>query len=69
MNPDFWKGKRVFVSGHTGFKGSWISLWLQSLGAEVTGYALPALTTPSLFGEAQVEVGMKSIIGDICDLH
>ena len=69
MNPDFWNGKRVFVTGHTGFKGSWISLWLQSLGAEVTGYALPALTTPSLFGEAQVEAGMKSMIGDICDLR
>jgi CDP-glucose 4,6-dehydratase len=67
MNPSFWTGKKVFVTGHTGFKGSWLSLWLQQLGAEVTGYALQPLTNPSLFEVAQVEQGMTSIIGDIRD--
>jgi CDP-glucose 4,6-dehydratase len=65
MNPAFWQGKRVFLTGHTGFKGSWLSLWLQSLGAEVTGYALNPPTEPSLFEVAKVANGMKSIIGDI----
>jgi CDP-glucose 4,6-dehydratase len=68
MNPTFWEGKRVFLTGHTGFKGSWMSLWLQSLGAHVTGYALQPPTTPSLFDEAKVRVGMNSIIGDVRDL-
>ena len=67
VNPAFWKGKKVFVTGHTGFKGSWLCLWLQQLGAEVTGYALHPPTTPSLFEVAQVACGMKSIIGDIRD--
>lgn len=67
VNPAFWYGRRVFVTGHTGFKGSWLSLWLQELGAEVTGYALPAPTNPSLFDVARVEQGMKSVIGDIRD--
>jgi len=68
MTPAFWQGKRVFLTGHTGFKGSWLSLWLQRLGASVTGYALPAPTQPSLFEVARVEQGMKSIIGDIRDM-
>ena len=68
MNADFWHDKRVFITGHTGFKGSWLSLWLQSLGSEVTGYALTPPTTPSLFKEADVEKGMRSIIADIRDL-
>lgn len=67
MNPSFWLRKKVFITGHTGFKGSWLCLWLQELGAEVTGYALPPHTQPSLFKVAQVEQGMTSIIGDICD--
>ena len=67
MNPAFWSDKKVFLTGHTGFKGSWLSLWLQQLGAEVTGYALPPPTNPSLFDVAQVAQGMKSIIGDIRD--
>jgi len=67
MNPSFWHGKRVFVTGHTGFKGSWLSLWLQSLGAIVTGYALAPNTQPSLFEAASVGSGMTSIIGDIRD--
>ena len=69
MTPDFWRGKRVFLTGHTGFKGSWLSLWLQALGAELTGYALEPPTNPSLFKEAQVAEGMTSIIGDILDLE
>jgi CDP-glucose 4,6-dehydratase len=68
VRPDFWRGKRVFLTGHTGFKGSWMSLWLQSLGAELTGFALQPPTQPSLFEEAQVGNGMRSIIGDIRDL-
>ena len=67
MNPVFWSGKKVFLTGHTGFKGSWMSLWLQQLGAAVTGYALPPPTVPSLFEVARVAQGMKSIIGDIRD--
>jgi CDP-glucose 4,6-dehydratase len=68
MTPTFWNGKRVFLTGHTGFKGSWLSLWLQSLGAEVTGYALQPPTKPSLFEVANVAQGMASIIADIRDL-
>ena len=67
MNPSFWFSKKVFVTGHTGFKGSWLSLWLQQLGAEVIGYALPPPTQPSLFNVAQVAKGMTSIIGDVRD--
>ena len=68
MNPRFWHGKRVFLTGHTGFKGSWLSLWLQSLGAEVTGYALDPPTNPGLFEVAKVGQAMSSIIADIRDL-
>lgn len=68
MNPAFWSGKRVFLTGHTGFKGSWMSLWLQSLGVELTGFALHPPTQPNLFEEGKVTQGMRSIIGDIRDL-
>lgn len=64
----FWQGKRVFLTGHTGFKGSWLSLWLQSLGAEVIGYSLEPPSVPALFDEAHVGDGMRSIKGDILDL-
>jgi CDP-glucose 4,6-dehydratase len=68
MNPAFWQGKRVLLTGHTGFKGSWLSLWLQSMGAQVTGYALAPPSNPSLFEIAEVAQGMTSVIGDIRDL-
>jgi CDP-glucose 4,6-dehydratase len=68
MNPAFWKGKCVLLTGHTGFKGSWLSLWLQSMGAHLVGYAKAPPTTPSLFDIAQVGQGMTSILGDIRDL-
>jgi CDP-glucose 4,6-dehydratase len=68
MDTNFWRGKRVLLTGHTGFKGSWLSLWLQSLGAEVTGYALAPSTNPSLFEVAHVGKGMRSVIGDVRNL-
>lgn len=67
MNPGFWSGKRVFITGHTGFKGGWLSLWLKSLGAKVTGFALAPGTDPSLFEVARVDQGIDSIIGDVRD--
>jgi len=69
VTPSFWKAKRVLLTGHTGFKGSWLSLWLQSMGAQVVGYALKPPTNPSLFDVAEVAKGMSSIIGDIRDLE
>jgi CDP-glucose 4,6-dehydratase len=68
VNPDFWRGKRVFLTGHTGFKGSWLSLWLQALGADVTGYALAPPTTTNLFTLANVGQNMRSQIADVRDL-
>ena len=69
MMPDrsFWKTRRVLLTGHTGFKGSWLSLWLEALGAEVTGYALAPPTSPSLFEQAQVARSLRSIVADIRD--
>ncbi len=68
MNPTFWRGKHVFLTGHTGFKGGWLSLWLQQLGAKVTGYALSPSAEASLFEYANVADGMTSIIGDVRDI-
>jgi len=65
----FWYGKKVLITGHTGFKGSWLSLWLQSMGAKVIGYALPPSTAINLFTLARVAEGMTSIIGDIRDFE
>lgn len=66
MQQNFWQGKKVLVTGHTGFKGSWLCLWLQKLGAEVSGFSL-APTSPSLFEQAQVSDNMTSMLGDIRD--
>jgi CDP-glucose 4,6-dehydratase len=67
IDPEFWQGRHVLLTGHTGFKGSWLSLWLQSLGAEVAGFSLDIPTTPSLFELGHVAEGMRSIVGDIRD--
>jgi len=65
--PAFWDSKRVLVTGHTGFKGSWLSLWLQSLGADVAGYSIDVPTTPSLYESAGVGAEMTSVEGDVAD--
>ncbi|OTP67752.1 CDP-glucose 4,6-dehydratase [Caballeronia sordidicola] len=67
VDQTFWRGKKVFLTGHTGFKGSWLTLWLQALGAHVTGFALAPDTTPNLFALGRVSDGIQSIIGDIRD--
>lgn len=67
VNRSFWSGKRVLLTGHTGFKGGWLALWLQRLGAKVTGIALPPSTTPNLFELACVAKGMHSHLCDIRD--
>ena len=69
VDINFWKGKKVFLTGHNGFKGSWLSLWLQSMGAVVKGYSLNVNTEPSLFVEANVSKGMESEVGDIRNLE
>ena len=69
MNLEFWRNKRVFITGHTGFKGSWLSLWLQSLEAELTGYSLQPPTSPNLFTVAKVSDEMNSVGGDIRNLE
>jgi CDP-glucose 4,6-dehydratase len=65
----FWQGKKVFLTGHTGFKGAWLSLWLHALGAQVTGYALEPPTDPSLFALARVDRLVTSVTADVRDLE
>jgi CDP-glucose 4,6-dehydratase len=67
IQPNFWRGRRVLLTGHTGFKGSWLSLWLQSMGAQVRGIALAPPTAPSLFEVARVADGMDHCVADIRD--
>ena len=65
---NFYRGKKVLVTGHTGFKGGWLTFWLKLLGARVLGFALPPETTPNLFTATRIAEGMTSVIGDIRDL-
>jgi CDP-glucose 4,6-dehydratase len=67
VDPAFWRGRRVLLTGHTGFKGAWLSLWLQQLGAELTGLSDGVPTTPSLFELARVQDGMSHVVADIRD--
>ncbi|HVO63571.1 MAG TPA: CDP-glucose 4,6-dehydratase [Terriglobales bacterium] len=69
LNLSFWKDRKVFVTGHTGFKGSWLSLWLDALRAKVTGYALDPPTQPNLFEQAGVANAVHSVRGDIREFH
>lgn len=69
IKKEFWNGKKVFITGHTGFKGAWLSLWLSSLGARVTGYALDPPTTPSLYELCKIDKMVRSIKGDIRDYN
>lgn len=66
--PDFWRQKTVLLTGHTGFKGAWLSLWLQRLGVQLIGFSLEPPTSPSVFELAGVKDGMTSVHGDVRDL-
>jgi len=67
VNTSFWKNKKVFITGHTGFKGSWLTFWLQNLGANITGYSLPPPTNPNLFEITQLDKIINTVTGDIRD--
>lgn len=70
MSAAMWRGTRVFLTGHTGFKGGWLALWLESLGAKVYGYALPPPTDPSLFEAARLERKLSGhTLADLADRH
>jgi CDP-glucose 4,6-dehydratase len=69
VTPQFWQGKKVFITGHTGFKGVWLSLWLLQLGAKVAGLSLAPNTEPSLFEQLALSNDLKHHIGDIRDLN
>jgi len=67
VDPTFWRGKRVFLTGHTGFKGAWLGFWLSEMGAEVTGFSLAPETDPALFELLALDQLVTSVIGDIRD--
>jgi CDP-glucose 4,6-dehydratase len=67
VDPSFWRDRRVLITGHSGFKGAWLALWLQTLGARVTGFAVDGVTQPSLYELARVGENMESIEGDVRD--
>ena len=69
VTADFWSGKRVFLTGHTGFKGSWLAVWLHKLGADVTGFSLEPNTQPNHFEALKLDSAITSILGDIRDLE
>lgn len=69
INPDFWNNRKVLVTGHTGFKGSWLSLWLQQLGSKLTGYSLLPPSSPNMFEACRIAEGMNSVHGDIRNLE
>ncbi|SVE03785.1 uncharacterized protein METZ01_LOCUS456639, partial [marine metagenome] len=69
VSSDFWSEKRVFISGHTGFKGSWLAFWLTQIGAKITGYALDPLIDPNLFSVLDFEKSIIDHRGDIRDLY
>ena len=64
VDKEFWKGKKVFITGNTGFKGSWLSLWLHNMGADVTGFALEPETKPSLFKILNLKEKTNCVFGD-----
>ena len=66
-NADFWASQRVLLTGHTGFKGSWLSVWLDAMGSHTFGFALPPDQTPSLYSNIEPIAGLQSIIGDLRD--
>jgi CDP-glucose 4,6-dehydratase len=65
MNESFWKNKKILITGHTGFKGSWLTIWLKKLGADITGFSKSVPTNPSLFEAANIKKDIKSVVGDI----
>lgn len=67
MWKETYNGKRVLITGHSGFKGGWLTLWLQTMGAQICGYSLPPNTHPALFDAAQVQDGIQNVFGDILD--
>ncbi len=69
MNSDFWKNKKVLITGHTGFKGSWLSLWLVKMGADVLGFSLPPESEPSLFEQLNLQADLAHHLGDIRDIE
>ena len=67
INKSFWKNKKVFLTGHSGFKGAWLAFILNSFGAEVKGYSLEPLSSPNLFDLLKLDKNINSVIGDIRD--